>query len=330
MKSVEHYLKTSLVVLAVLSLALAVFVVTTGAMNSIKSANAFFLVLSVLFFLFSILVWLFSWSLLVVKRSQTSFSSVLCWGFASVFGSLTPIQLGSDALRSIFLHERLGISLSKSFSASMIVKGLKFSVLAVASTMLLLWAIFIGWADSILFLPLVSGLLVVVLASLLFLLPLKKSVGYAISRFFAGLSERARFLKPLEAYFVKYSDYLAGVKARMILVLFSLAALSWAFEFFSLFFAFLSLDISIPLLSLLALFVLIAVLERAPFLPRGILLVETVGFAFLSFPAVSSASLSVPEIVSVLVLFDLSRLVIPALLSIVFYAFYSGVTFRKV
>ncbi len=324
MKGVEHYIKTPLVLLAVLSLALAVFAVLTGAMHSLKKANAFFLTLSVLFFLFSVLVWLFSWSLLLVKHSKKrSFASVFCWGFASVFGSLTPIQLGSDALRSVFLREHLGISFSESFSASMIVKGLKFSVLALASTLIISWALIGGWADAVLFLPLLSGLLVVVLAALFFLLPLKKSVGYKISRFFERLSRKVHFLKPLGEYFVKYSDYLSHVRSGMLVVVFAMAAFSWFFEFFSLFFAFLSLGIKMPVLSLLALFVLLAVLERTPFLPRGILLVETVGFAFLSFPLITSASLSVPQIASVLVLFDLSRLVMPAVLSAAFYAFYS-------
>jgi len=324
MNGVEHYIKTSLVILAVLSLALAVFAVLTGAMSSLKRASAFFLTLSVLFFLLSVLVWLFSWSLLLVKHSkERSFAGVFCWGFASVFGSLTPIQLGSDALRSIFLREHLGIGFSESFSASMIVKGLKFSVLALASTFIISWALIEGWADAMLFVPLFSGLLVVVLAALLFLLPLKKSIGYKISRFFARLSARVLFLKPLEGYFVKYSDYLSRVRSGMLVVVFAMAALSWFFEFFSLFFAFLSLGIKMPFLSILVLFVLIAVLERTPLLPRGVLLVETVGFAFLSFPLITSASLSVPQIASVLVLFDLSRLVMPAVLSAVFYAFYS-------
>jgi uncharacterized membrane protein YbhN (UPF0104 family) len=160
---------------------------------------------------------------------------------------------------------------------------------------------------------------VVLLASLLFLLPLDKKIGRRISRLFGTLSKKIRLLKPLEKYFLDYSDFLGEFSGRALLVTMLFAALSWCLEFASLFFAFASLSISILPLPLAVLFILLALLERAPFLPRGIFLVESAGFLFLSFPIISASRLSVAEISSVLIIYDASRLIFPTVTSLLFY-----------
>jgi len=326
MEKAEKYLKASIIVLALFSALLIAFTLGTGALSRLSQAVPLFLASSALLFLFSVLVWLFAWSLLVGKRSKKPLSGIMGWGYASVFGSLTPIQLGSDALRSIFLKDYFGIPMRESFSASMIVKGLKFSVLAIASTLLCLWALSASAIEPALLLPLFSGLAVILLAAALFLLPLNKNIGYRISALFGKVSRRLSLLKPLEGYFKEYSHYLEEISKGQLAVVFLLCAFSWLLEFLALLFVFRSLSIAIPLASLAVLFVLVAVLERAPFLPRGILLVEAVGFAFLSFPIVSSARLSVPEIASVLVVFDVARLIVPALSSMLFYFLYKKIS----
>jgi len=328
MESAQKYVKTSILILVIVSAVLAVLSGATGAVESITQADPFLLALGILFFLISVKIWLFSWAYLVSNHSKKPLLPVYLLGLCSVFGSLTPIQLGSDALRSLFLKEHMGIGLTESFSASMIVKGLKFSVLAISAFAVILLAASMHAIEPVLLIPLLSGLLVVFLAAALFLLPLRKGIGFRISRIFGGMSKRIHFLKPLEIYFVKYSDYLGQFSTAMILAVFLASALSWIFEFLSLQFIFLSIGIEIPLISLLVLFVLLAVLERAPILPRGILLVEAVGFAFLSFPFVSSAKLSTAEIASVLVLYDIARLIVPVVLSLAFYFVY-GIRLKK-
>lgn len=325
MENAKKYLKISIVLLVLFSALLIALISLTGAFDRLIEAEPFFLVLSAFSFFLSIIVWLFAWALLVRKRNKKPFLGILGLGFASVFGSLTPIQLGSDALRSIFLKDEFGIPFSESFSASMIVKGLKFSVLAIASILLVSVAFLTQSIDSVLFFPLISGVFVVLLAAMLFLLPLKRSIGYGISNLFEVLSKKIFFLKPLTGYFRKYSDFLSEFSGEMLLLIFLLAAFSWLLEFLALFFVFSSLAIKMPIVSLAVLFVLLAVLERTPITPRGILLVELVGFAFLSFPMVSNSELSVAEVGSVLVIFDVARLIVPTLISIVFYLFYKKV-----
>ncbi|MEM0359945.1 MAG: lysylphosphatidylglycerol synthase transmembrane domain-containing protein [Candidatus Diapherotrites archaeon] len=314
----ERLLRIAAIVLALVSLAVLLFGFFTGAFFLIYQANFLFLLLSIACFLFSIAAWLFAWAFLVVKRKRMPFKRVFLAGCASVFGSLTPVQLGSDVLRGLFLKEEFNAPFSEGFSASLIVKGLKFSALSLAS-LAFLFVVFFGQGFGSFAIPLFSGLFVVLLATLLFLLPLKKSMGCRISRFFGLLSRKIPQLKPLEKYFLDYSDFLAQFSGKALLATMLLAAISWILEFASLFFAFASLSIEINLLSLSALFILLALLERAPFLPHGILLVESAGFAFLSMPLAGQPSLSLPEIGSVLILYDISRLIFPSVASLCFY-----------
>ncbi|MFH1234180.1 MAG: flippase-like domain-containing protein [Candidatus Diapherotrites archaeon] len=319
MENPKKFLSIAILALALVSLAVLIFGFFTGAFGLIAKSNLLFFSLSIACFLLSVAAWLLGWSLLVMKRGRKPFGKVFSAGFASVFGALTPIQLGSDVLRGAFLKEEFNVRFSEGFSASMIVKGLKFSVLSFASLLLLSAVFFSSAIDPILAIPLFSGLFVVLLASLLFLLPLDKKIGRRISRLFGALSKKIRFLKPLEKYFLDYSDFLGEFSGGALLATMLFAALSWCLEFASLFFAFASLSIPVSPLPLAVLFVLLALLERAPLLPRGILLVESAGFLFLSVPIISASRLSVAEISSVLILYDASRLIFPTLASLLFY-----------
>ncbi|MCX6802090.1 MAG: flippase-like domain-containing protein [Candidatus Diapherotrites archaeon] len=319
MENAKKFISIAILVLALVSLAVLALGFFTGAFGLIMASNLAFFFLSLACFLFSIIAWLSGWCLLVMKRGRRQFGKVFGAGFASVFGALTPIQLGSDVLRGLFLKEEFNANFSEGFSASMIVKGLKFSILSFVSVLLLSFALFSAAIDASLALPLFSGLFVVLLASLLFLLPLDKKTGHRISRLFGSLSKTIHFLKPLEKYFLDYSEFLGEFSGRALLATMLFAAVSWAFEFASLFFAFAALSIGVSPLPLAVLFVLLALLERAPFLPRGILLVESAGFAFLSFPIISASRLSVAEISSVLIIYDASRLIFPTVASLLFY-----------
>ncbi len=325
MLKTKKFIRIALVLLILMLSLLTVLSILTGATSVLLLSNPVLLGFSLVLFILSIFVWLFSWSLLIVVRNKKPIKSIFRAGFSAVFGSLTPVQLGSDLLRSMFLKDEFNIPMSESFSASMVVKGLKFSFLAFASTAVIITAFSTDSVSEALFLPLLSGFFVVILASLLFLLPLNKKIGYKISRLFGAISKKIKLVKPLEKYFIKYSDFLREFSVAILFTTFLLAALSWVLEFFSLYFVFASLGISIPIISLLVFFILIAVLERTPVIPRGILLVELVGFAFLSFPMVSQAELSIAQIGSVLVLFDVARIIFPVLSSLVFYVAFKAI-----
>ena len=238
-------------------------------------------------------------------------------GFSCVYGALTPIQVGAEALRSIKAKELFHVSYSESISAAMVVKGMKFFLLAILASVVLVTILLETELSIILFLGLLSGFVVIVLAAALFLLPLNKKVGLGISIFFANLGKIIKPFGVLEKYFCKYSTYLEYIPKRKFLFVLILAGLSFVFEFIALYFTFFSLGVFIALFPLAVLFVIISILERTPVLPRGVGLVEAAGFIFLSLPEFSMIELSTAEVAAILVLFDVVRLLVPTIISLI-------------
>ncbi len=300
---------------------LLVMTIATDAHNAIVTANPLFLSFSVVFFSLSITVWILSWALLI-KKPGLSLSKKFIVGWSSVYGALTPIQIGAEALRSLHLKDLFKVPFTESVSASMLIKGIKFLVLTILAA-ILLYALLISANHDILSLVgLGSGFIVMVVAVLLFLLPLNQSFGFAISRLFEQLSRKFSFLKPFEEYFKKYSGFLQATSKKMFLFTFVLAIASLFLELVSLQFAFFSMNVVIPFANVVILFVLVSVLERTPVLPRGIGLVELASFTYLSLQASASFPLTSGEIASVIIIFDIARLVFPTLLSILVYLFF--------
>ena len=75
------------------------------------------------------------------------------------------------------------------------------------------------------------------------------------------------------------------------------------------------------LVELIVVITILAILERVPFLPKGIGIVEIFGILFLSLESFVAVPLSIQQIVAVIILFDLMRLVIPTFLSMAAYFF---------
>lgn len=310
----QKQLRNALIFLVVVFALLAIGARLTDAMQVLKTTNPALLVLACSFFILSIIVWLISWAFLIKKRRPLGFKTCLFVGFSAVYGSLTPVQVGADMLRSLWLKQSFGVPYSESISASMVVKGIKFLLIALFSSSLI-FLFLVSAKDPLLLMGLFSGFFVVMLAALLFLLPLKKEFGIAISNLFGKI---AGFIPPaakLQSFFKSYSDYLSGLGWKSILTVAVLSACSLLLEFLALFYSFKAIALSIPLASIAILFVLIAILERTPFLPRGIGLVEGMGFAYLSMPFVA-AEISLAQIGALLIVFDFVRLVLPAVASL--------------
>jgi len=319
----EEYLRKALVYLLVVVAVISITTTLTQAFDELQKANLLLFAFSAILFLASILVWIYSWAFLIRKNAKVSYSSLMKIGFSSIYGALTPVQLGAEALRSVQLKHYFKIPYQDSVSASMVVKGLKFLVLLIAS----FFAISMLFSDvkmdpAILF-AFLSGFAVVALAALLFLLPLKKSFGMSIALFFAGASKRIRQLSTLERFFAGYSTYLEKTTISSLLVTFALAAVSFALEFAALAFAFYCTGVFIGLKALIVLMILISILERTPFLPRGIGIVEIVAFNFLSLPIFFAAGLSAGQIGAAIIAFDIVRLVIPTIASLASLALFS-------
>jgi len=295
----------------------------TEAHSELGKVDFFLLASAATFFLLSVFVWIVSWAFLIRKRHGIPYPKMLAIGFSSVYGSITPVQIGAEALRSIRLKRLFGVSLTESVSSAMAVKGLKFASLSLSASVLIALFLLGREIDAILLVPLLSGFFVVLIAAFLFLLPINKRFGEKISSFFLSFRAIPGF-SLLGKYFSSYSDYLAEISKNAFLWIFFLSFSSWVLEFLAFYFVFLSLNLFLPLASLAVLFVLLAVVERTPFLPRGILLFEIAGFAFLSMSHLVQTELSVGEIGSVIVLLDFVRLVVPVFLSVLFYAVFKA------
>lgn len=309
-------IKKALIVLVLFVALFTIIVIATGSMNVLKQANALLILISALAFLASVFIWLFSWAWVIKKDYNLSYASLLLIGFSSLFASLTPMQLGADALRALLLKETYKVPFSKGISASMFVKGLKFLALLIVSLVTLFFLIANAKLSFIMLLLIISGLFVIFIATALFLFPFSKVAAFFISSILTKLTKKIHFLEPACTFFLQYSNYLK----RQSLHLFSLLLLcvvSWFFEFLAFSLSFAALNIFLPLQSFILLFIIVAILERVPFMPRGLLFVEAASYLLLS---TSFAKLSQKQIVSFLAIFDFVRIVVPVVLSMIVFS----------
>jgi len=275
-------------------------------------------VVAALFFLASIIVWLLAWAILIKGGKIPEKIKI---GFSCVFASMTPVQFGADAMRSLKMKEVFSTSYKETISASMVAKGLKFLVIALAASASFFFVMVHPdlqlWVKAILF----SGFAVVILASLLFLLPLKKGTGFKIASVFDRFSKHIHFLGKVSEYFKHYSLYLKTISTKTLALIAFIAIVSFVFEFFAFVFCFFAANSAIPFYPMLMLFTILQILERVPFLPKGIGIVEVFGILFLSVESLMVEPLSIQQIVAIIILFDLVRLVIPTFLSMATYFF---------
>ncbi|MBU1120708.1 MAG: lysylphosphatidylglycerol synthase transmembrane domain-containing protein [archaeon] len=309
----------SLILVFVVIGIIAIYTRGHEALLAISPMGLINFILACIFFLLGVLLWILSWAYLIRKEANIPYSSLILVGFASLYGALTPIQLGTEALRSLTLKKRFSVPYSKSISASMIVKGTKFLILAVIFSLIILMFLSSTRLDSFAFFALLSGFLVIVLACLLFLLPLSKRIGLMISRFFNFLARDIPLFGYLSEFFYNYSYYLKTISVKSFLLILFLSFLSFIFEFLALRFAFISIEKDIGIFALLVLFSLVSVLERIPLLPRGIGAVEFIGFTYLNMVSrlEKVSRLTVSQIGAVLIIYDVVRLIIPTIISLI-------------
>ncbi|MFA4855256.1 MAG: flippase-like domain-containing protein [archaeon] len=328
----QKNIKSAFVILLALFALLVILAAFFGALKHLSEAEPISFVLGALSFVASIIVWLASWAMLI-KEGQ--FSKKILTGFSCVFASLTPVQVGADAMRSLRMKKLFAVPYRETLAASMAVKGMKFLLIALVASASFFLAMLNPGIEPWLKLTLLSGFAVVATAAALFLLPLSRRIGSRIAYFFEWLSHYLRQAKRLGAkrffprlfalskrlsgYFEHYSLYMREIPASKLALVALLALASIAFEFLAFAFCFASVNASIPLYSMVVLFSILAILEHVPFLPRGIGVVEIFGILFLSLESISAGSLSMPQVVAIIILFDFMRLVIPALLSLAAY-----------
>ncbi len=318
----ENFIKKSVVSLIFFIAVITVVLFWTNAHIELLKIDLLFFVLACIAFLFSVFVWLVSWAFLIRKHSSVSYQNLFIVGFSSLYGALTPVQFGAEALRSIKLKSFFQIPYNTSISSSMIVKGTKFIILAIFFLFILITFVSKAELDSTMFLALLSGFFGITIVILFFVLPLNKRFALMITSFFGFLSKNIPLFAHLENFFEDYSKNLRQLTLKSFFIILFVSLISYFFEFFAFNLSFSSVNVSIDFVPLLVLFVIISVLERTPFLPRGIGLVEFAGLTFLSIPWFVNEQLSLPEIGAVLIIFDFVRLVIPTLFSLVIAALF--------
>ena len=321
MTVLESYFRKAILLLIIISAVLALFSSLSNAHFVLYDANLFLLALACILFIFSVIIWLFSWSYLIKKHIKLNFRKSIAAGVASFYGSLTPVQIGAEALRAINLKKIYGVSYSESISASMVAKGAKFFVIGIFAGLLLFFYVLGSKADLPLMLSYSSGFFVIALACLLFLLPMNKKTGLAMAKLFKSISEikplHMQFLSKLSGFFESYSEYLSRTSLTTLAIVFMLCLFSWFLEIAALYFSFASLSIYLPLQQIFIFATLVAVLERNPILPRGIGLVEVIGYYFLAMPSLlGGVALKSAEIVAALIVYDFVRLILPTIASI--------------
>lgn len=326
----------------------AAWAVVTNAIEPLKRLKLEFFVLAAVFFMAGVSAWVFSWALFVKKQLEVPFSSLFLVGFAALPGAITPLQSGSDALRSIFLKKYFGLSVSSSLQSSFIVKGLKFSLIFLFSALLVAlfltgfvlsrqwfsardylasmvyFARYLSGEQNLLLLFFFStGLFVVFSGAVLFLLPLQKGFSSKVAGFFSRLEKRHSLFSKPRVFFEKYPSFLAGTNFSDGLFVSGLVFFSLACEFAAMVFSFLSVGLLVSLPGLFVFFVLFSVLERTPVLPRGIGIAEVTGYYFLSFPFFPQGALSGESVAAMLLVYGVVRLGVPTLAGFCAWAFMS-------
>ena len=314
----QKQVKSAIILILAVFALLVVMASLTNAIPSLETVHPMFFALSALAFIASIIFWLVPWALLL-RNSKTGFGHTILIGFGCVFAALTPVQVGADALRSVKMKEISSLPYSESIAASMVVKGIKFLIIAVVAALAFSVAFFNPALGLLVKAALLSGFAIVVFAALLFLLPLNPGIGKKIAALFNYLSRFFTLFKKVSEYFLKYSSYLQKIQKRTLVFVFVFALLSLLLELVAFFLAFISTGIVIPLGSVAALFSILVILERTPFLPRGLGVVEVAGFILLSTEGFMGVALAPSEIAAVIIVFDVVRLIIPAIASLVVF-----------
>ena len=311
----QKYIKYSVIVVIVVFAALGIMAILTKATDALSRANVPFLALASSFFLISMLFWIIPWVYLIKKNRKMSVLKGIIMGFSCVYGALTPLQVGSEALRAIKAKDIFGIPYKESVAGAMLIKGIKFFLLAVLASIVIATIIITTSLSIVILLALTSGFAIIAIAASLFLLPLNKNIGLKISKMFKFFAKKIKKFKVVENYFEHYANYLTQINKRRFSLVFLITIISLLCEFLALWASFLALNVFIDLFPLAVLFVIISVLERTPGLPRGIGLVETAGFIFLSIPAFSNVQLDTATTGAILILFDVVRLLVPTVFS---------------
>jgi len=232
------------------------------------------------------------------QARHSRYGGTFAISIASLIGILTPMNIGTDFLRSFYGKKHLGLELNLTATASILAREFKLHV-----TLLLVMFLAITPAsvqDNFI------KTLIIPTASVLFLLVIL----YSLRANFAGrLAKRLKIGNISKA--IRQLSLKLGLVKRCLI--YSVFATGFVLEWLSLHLCFLALNLKPTLSATFVFFVLLYFLSRTPFIPQGLGVVEVSGFALLKTMECSTAQMG-----ALLVIWDLLRIFIPILLSIVF------------
>ncbi len=217
---------------------------------------------------------------------------------ASLIGILTPMNIGTDFLRSFYGKRYMGLPLELTAAASVVARTLKLHV-----TLLLVIFLPVG---AISLQGNLLKTLIIPVAGVVFLL----AILYSLRINFPGyLSKRLKISDISET--IRIINSKLGLVEKCIIYLFF--ATGFALEWLSLHLCFLALNLKPTLSETFVLFVLLYFLSRTPFTPQGLGVVEVSGFVLLKTMAISTA-----QIGALLMIWDFLRIFVPIVLSLAF------------
>ncbi len=219
----------------------------------------------------------------------------LALSLASLVGLLTPMNLGTDLLRSLYGKKHLGLAYESTAAASVVTRTLRVHVT------LLCMAITVGFASASpgsLKQPVtLAGMVLVGLLALLYSLrtrPAGRLARYVkigdVARSIARIATRISLAERLAAYTILMTGY--------------------ACEWLSLHLSFMALGIAVTAADTMLLFLLVFVLARSLVIPQGFGVVEVSAGAVLASMGLQSATAG-----AVLVLWALLRTAVPLMVA---------------
>lgn len=310
----EKAVQNSIIALLFITSFFAIIIKFSGAFPELIKADFFLVLLSSLFFIASVIVWAFAWAFVLRKEHKLGYGNAAFFGISSMFASFTPMQLGNDLLRAFLLKEAKSVPMHKGIGASMLVKGIKFLTLALFSVFALLLSAQFHLFGTALTSFFVMGLIAIILSAAILLLPISKMANKAMLSFLSNISLIFRPLSGLDYLFADYSYFLSR-GAHLMPKIFVFCIIALFFEFLCFVFSAFAIGIYPAFDAILLLFFAIALLERVPFTPRGVGLVETAMYLFLS----GSLQVDQAKIISFIAIFDFARIILPTTISLIVF-----------
>jgi len=302
-------------------LIIAGVIALTAPFHTLRSINIPWALISVILFSTSLSVWTSVWVFFlrracllpqkeirevpdshtmpgISKEGPPSNVQAFALSMASLSGLLTPMNIGTDILRSLFGRRYLGVPLSLTATASVLTRIYK---LQVTLFLTIFAAVLFARAQKFY----LNALIAAAAGSVLLLILLYSMTMNCARR----ISQRLK-IGDLAAPIKVVKGKLNLTKRSFIYLM---MILQFVLEWLALHACFLALKLRIPLITSFILYVLLYILSRTPFVPQGLGVVEAGGYAVLKTMKVSAA-----QIGALLVVWGFLRIFIPLVLSMTF------------